>query len=153
MSERIKLHDFIEIEYIGKLTDGTVFDTTSEKVAKEHHLHTPNRKYNPAVICVGERQILPGLDTQLIDKELQKEYSITLPPEKAFGKRDIKQVKIIPADTFKQHNIQPQPGLQVDVDGEIGIISRVSGGRAMVWGKRSCCDEGRLFSKFASAFS
>lgn len=132
MSEKIQLHDFIEIDYTGKLTDDTVFDTTNEKVAKEHHLHAQNQKYQPAVICVGERQILPGLDAQLPDQELGKEYTITLPPEKAFGKRDIKQVKIIPMNMFRQHNIQPHPGLQVDVDGERGIVSRVSGGRVIV---------------------
>ncbi|MEK6809313.1 MAG: peptidylprolyl isomerase, partial [Nanoarchaeota archaeon] len=64
--------------------------------------------------------------------EFGKDYAVTLPPEKAFGKRDIKQVKIIPMDLFKQHNVQPRPGLQVDVDGEMGIVSRVSGGRVMV---------------------
>mgnify|MGYP001574579688 CR=1 FL=1 len=134
MSEKIQLHDFIEIDYTGKLADGTVFDTTNEKVAKEHHLHSqnPNHKYKPAVICVGERQLLPGLDMQLVDKELETEYTVTLPPEKAFGKRDIKQVKIIPMNMFRQHNVQPQPGLQVDVDGEMGLVTRVSGGRVMV---------------------
>lgn len=132
MGEKIKLHDFIEIEYTGKLADGTIFDATSEKVAKEHHLNSANREYKPAVICVGERQILLGLDMQLVDKEYGKDYTVTLPPEKAFGKRDIKQVKIIPMNMFRQHNVQPQPGLQIDVDGEIGVVARVSGGRVMV---------------------
>lgn len=132
MSEKVKLHDFIEIEYTGKLKDGTVFDTTSEKVAKERHFHAQNHKYQPAVICVGERQLLPGLDMQLVDKELGKEYTITLPPEQAFGKRDIQRVKVIPMNLFRQHNVQPQPGLQVDVDGEMGLVTRVSGGRVMV---------------------
>ena len=132
MNEKIKLHDFVEIEYTGKLADGKVFDTTYEKVAKENHLHSGNHKYKPAVICVGERQLLPGLDTQLVDKELGKEYTVTLPPEKAFGKRDIKLVKIMPMDMFRQHKVQPHPGLQVDVDGEMGLVTRVSGGRVMV---------------------
>ena len=132
MSEKIQLHDFIEIDYTGKLSDGTVFDTTNEKVAKEYHLHSKDRRYKPVVICVGERQVIPGLDLQLVDKELAKEYTITLPPEKAFGKRDIKQVKIMPMDMFRQHKVQPHPGLQVDVDGEMGIVNRVSGGRVMV---------------------
>ncbi len=132
MSEKIQLHDFVEIEYTGKLTDGTVFDTTNEKVAKEHHLHSPKQKYQPALVCVGERQLLAGLDAQLVDKELEKEYTVTLPPEKAFGKRDIKQVKIIPMNNFQQHNLQPRPGLQVDVDGEMGVVSRISGGRVIV---------------------
>src|SRR3989344_6396188 len=132
MSEKIQLHDFVEIEYTGKLTDGTVFDTTSEKVAKEHHLHNPKHQYKTAVVCVGERQLLPGLDVQLVDKELGKEYTLTLQPETAFGKRDIKQVKIIPMNMFRQHNVQPHPGLQVDVDGEMGLVTKVSGGRVIV---------------------
>ena len=132
MSEKIQPHDFVEIDYTGKLVDGTVFDTTSEKVAKENKLHTQYRKYKSAVVCVGERQLLPGLDTQLVDKELGKEYTVTLPPEKAFGKRDIKLVKIMPMDMFRQHKVQPHPGLQVDVDGEMGLVTRVSGGRVMV---------------------
>lgn len=132
MSEKIQLHDFVEIDYTGKLADGTVFDTTNEKVAKDHHLPSQNRKYKPAVICVGERQLLPGLDAQLPDKEMGKEYTVTLPPEKAFGKRDIKLVKIMPMNLFRQHKVQPRPGLQVDVDGEMGLVTRVSGGRVMV---------------------
>jgi len=132
MSEKIKLHDFIEIDYTGKLADGTVFDTTDEKVAKEHQLHSPKQKYRPALVCVGERQILPGLDVQLVDKELGKEYTVTLPPENAFGKRDIKRLKIMPMDMFRQHKVQPHPGLQVDVDGEMGLVTRVSGGRVIV---------------------
>lgn len=132
MSDKIQQHDFIEIEYTGKLTDGTVFDTTNERIAKEHHLYSPNRKYKPAVICVGERQILPGLDTQLVGKELGKEYTTNLLPEQAFGKRDIKHVRVIPLNAFQQHKVPPQPGLQVDIDGEIGIVTSVSGGRVVV---------------------
>ena len=132
MSEKIKLHDFIEIEYTGKLADGAVFDTTSEKVAKEHQLHSKDHKYKPAVICVGERQVILGLDLQLADKELGKEYTVSLSPERAFGKRDVKMVKIIPMNTFQQHNVQPRPGLQVDIDGEMGLVTSISGGRVIV---------------------
>ena len=34
--------------------------------------------------------------------------------------------------TFHEHKIQPQPGLQVDIDDERGIITGISGGRVMV---------------------
>jgi len=132
MTEKIQLHDFVEIDYTGKLTDGTVFDTTSEKIAKEHNLHAQDRKYKSAVVCVGERQLLPGLDAQLPDKELGKEYTVSLSPERAFGKRDVKMVKIIPMNTFQQHNVQPRPGLQVDIDGEMGLVTSISGGRVIV---------------------
>ncbi|HLC71356.1 MAG TPA: peptidylprolyl isomerase [Candidatus Nanoarchaeia archaeon] len=132
MPEKIKLHDFIEVDYTGKLPDGLVFDTTIAQVAQEQHIHSEKMKYGPATICVGEKQLLPGLDEQLVDKDIGKEYTVTLSPEHAFGKRDIKKVKIIPMNTFREHKMQPHPGLQIDVDGEMGTVSNVSGGRVIV---------------------
>lgn len=132
MSEKIKLHDFIEVEYTGKLMDRTVFDTTSKIVAVKNKLPAENREFKPATICVGERQLLPGLDEALIDREIGKEYTIALPPEKAFGKRDIKRVKIVPMSTFREHKLDPYPGLQVDMDGQVGLVTNISGGRVIV---------------------
>ena len=132
MAETIKKHDFVEVDYTGKLPDGTLFDTTSETVALEHHFHAEKTKYGPIIICVGEHQILPGLDQEIMGKEIGTEYTMTLAPENAFGKRDIKQLKVIPLNTFRQHNLAPQPGLQVDVDGERGTVTSVSGGRVIV---------------------
>lgn len=132
MAEKIKLHDFVEVDYTGKLPEGMVFDTTLEKVAKENDMYSAQMKFSPATVCVGERQVLPGLDQELEGKEIGVEYTVTLPPEKAFGKRDIKRMKIVPAGTFKEHKIDPRPGLQVDIDGEMGIVTHISGGRIIV---------------------
>jgi FKBP-type peptidyl-prolyl cis-trans isomerase 2 len=132
MAEKIKLHDFIEIDYTGRLNDGTVFDTTEENVAKEARLPTENANFKAMRICVGEKQVIPGLDAGLIDKETGKVYEVKLAPEGAFGKKDIKKMKIMPMGAFKEHNMQPQPGLQIDVDGQRGTITRVSGGRVIV---------------------
>lgn len=132
MSEKVKFHDFVELDYTGKLDDGSVFDTTEEKVAKEHGFFNEKMKFGPAVVCVGEQQLLPGLDAELVDKEIGKEYSTKLPTEKAFGKRDIKNLKIIPMSTFREHKMEPHPGLQIDVDGQRGTVTRVSGGRVIV---------------------
>ncbi len=132
MVETVQEHDFIELDYTGKLIDGTVFDTTLEKVAKDNKMETQGIKYGPAVICVGERQLLPGLDAQLKGKEVGKLYSLTLAPQDAFGKRDIKKMRIIPMGTFREHKMEPHPGLQIDVDGQMGIVTQVSGGRVIV---------------------
>jgi len=132
MVNTIQNHDFVELTYNGKLEDGTIFDTTDEKVSKENHLHQEGMTYTLPIICVGEKQLLPGLDAELVDKEVDKNYTISLKPEQAFGKRDIKKMKIVPISTFKEHKVQPQPGLQIDVDGERGVVTRVSGGRIIV---------------------
>ncbi len=132
MAEKIKHNDFIEVDYTGKLTDGTIFDTTSKDVAQKSGMFNERTKLGPATICVGEGQILPGLEAQIVDKEVGKEYIVQLSAENAFGKRDVKNVKIMPMSAFKEHKMMPQPGLQIDVDGELGTVSRVSGGRVIV---------------------
>lgn len=128
----IKKHDFIEVEYTGKLKDGTVFDTTSEKIAKENNIYNKKATYGPVIVCLGEKQILPGLDEFLEGKEIGQEYQLELPPEKAFGKKDAQRIRLIPARAFKKTDIEPQPGLQITVDDEAGTILRASGGRILV---------------------
>jgi len=132
MAEKVKEKDFVKVDYTGKLPDGTVFDTTEEKAARDSNIFSEKMNYSPAVVCIGEKQILPGLDEQFEGKEVGKEYNVTLPPEKAFGKRDIKKMKIVPSSTFREHKINPQPGLQIDIDGQMGTVATVSGGRIIV---------------------
>lgn len=131
MAEKVKDLDFVELDYTGKLSDGVIFDTTKAEEAKEL-LFSDKVKFGPVVICVGEKQILPGLDVQLVGREVGQVFIVTLEPEEAFGKRDIKKMKIVPLDVFKEHQLQPRPGLQIDMDGERGLVTRVSGGRIMV---------------------
>ena len=129
----LKIKEFIEIEYTGKIKeDNIIFDTTDEKLAKENNIYNKNVSYGPIVICLGENQLLKGLEEQLIDKETEKEYTIELEAEKAFGKKDPKLIQLIPTSKFSQQNIRPVPGLQLNIDGLLGIIKTVSGGRTLV---------------------
>ena len=130
---KIKKGDFIEIDFIGKIKESnTIFDLTEESEAKKHDLYNPKQIYKPIVLCIGENEIIKGLDEELIDKEPKKSYSIELSPEKAFGKKNPKLIKLIPASAFKKQNITPFPGLQLNMDGIVGTIRAVSGGRIIV---------------------
>ncbi|MBI2650599.1 peptidylprolyl isomerase [Candidatus Woesearchaeota archaeon] len=129
----VKKHDFVEIEYTGRLKeDGAVFDTTEEKVAKENNAYSKNADYEPAVICIGENNILKNLEEQMIGKETGKEYTFEVSSDNAFGRKDAKLIQLIPTNKFRQQNIQPVPGLQLNIDGVFGIIKTVSGGRCLV---------------------
>jgi len=129
----IKNKDFIEIEYTGKIKeDGIVFDTTDEKIAKEHEIYNEKMTYGPIVVCIGENQILAGLDKALDGKEVGNEYEIELKSEEAFGKKDVKLIQLIQTNKFLKQKIQPVPGLQVNIDGVIGLVKTVSGGRTLV---------------------
>jgi len=102
MTDTISEHDFIEIDYTGKLTDGTIFDTTKEEVAHEANMPHTHGNLKSVIVCLGESQLLPGLDEFLVGKEVGKSLSVTLSPEKAFGKRDVKKVKIVPVTSIEE---------------------------------------------------
>ena len=129
--EKINKRDFVEIEYTGRIKENNeVFDTTNESIAKKNELHGHN--FGPRVICIGEEHILKGLDKNLEGKEIGKEYELSLKPEDAFGNKNTQLIQLIPTNKFKQQNIQPMPGMQLNIDGMFGIIKTVSGGRILV---------------------
>lgn len=128
----IKKHDFVEIEYTGRLAeDDAVFDTTDEKLAKETGIGQPDSDYSPVIICVGENQVLPGIDREIMGKK-EGSYTFQFSPEEAFGKKDARLIQLIPTIKFRKENINPMPGMQVNVDGTMGIVRTVTGGRTLV---------------------
>jgi FKBP-type peptidyl-prolyl cis-trans isomerase 2 len=127
---KLKKHDFIELEYTGKLDDGTIFDTTNKDDAQKSGLN-PKAKYGPVTICLGENHILPGIEEQIIGGE-PKSFDVTLEPDKAFGRKDAKLLKLVPMKAFKSQEVQPFPGLEVNMDNNYGTIRSVSGGRVIV---------------------
>jgi len=129
----VKKDDFIELEYTGKVKgEDFVFDTTNESTAKESGLDGEGAKFGPMIICVGENQVLKGLDNVLPGKEIGKDYSVDITAEDAFGKKNTKYVQLINTSKFKKQGIQPMPGLQVNIDNMVGIVKTVTGGRTMV---------------------
>ncbi len=129
----VKEKDFIEIEYTGKTKDDNiVFDTTDKEIAKENNLFDGKAEYKPITICVGQRQIIKGLDNALVGKETGKSYTIEVKAEEAYGKKNAKLIQLISTSKFLKQNIQPIPGLQVNIDGMIGLVKTVSGGRTLV---------------------
>lgn len=133
MPEVLKEGDFVELEYTGRVVDeGVVFDTTLEEVAKQHNLYDPNAKYEPVKICLGKRHVIAGLDKSLIGKEAGKKYVFKIPPEEAFGNKNPKMMHLISTSKFREQRITPMPGLQVNMNGILGTIKTVSGGRTIV---------------------
>jgi len=129
----IKKTDFVELDYTGKEKDSNlIFDTTVEDVAKKNNLYSKDAVYKSVIICVGEKQILPGIDKEIEGKETGKDYSFEISPELGFGKKDAKLLRIVPAGVFKKQKIRPFPGLQVNIDGTIGTVKTAGGGRIIV---------------------
>ena len=132
MTEKIKKGDFVELDYTAKITDSDiVFDTTIENDAKKHSIYNKDAKYKPLIVKVGEGQLVKGLDDFIVDK-VPGTYKVDLNPENAFGKKNAKLLRLVSIREFHKNEIQPMPGLEVELDGYRGIVRAVSGGRVMV---------------------
>jgi len=128
----LKKGDFVEINFIGKIKENNeIFDLTYEDIAKENNLYNKDMKYKPVIICLGFNDIIKGLDKGIIGKEIGK-YIIEIRAEDGFGKKSHDMIKLLPTSLFTKNNIQPVKGLQVNLDGFIGRIISVSGGRTVV---------------------
>jgi FKBP-type peptidyl-prolyl cis-trans isomerase 2 len=126
----IKKGDFIEIDYTGKFSDGKVFDTSVEETGKKEGINKP--KFDPLVVCVGNGQVIKGLDKKLEGTEVGKDYTFEIDTEEAYGKKDPKLVRVISKNIFTKQKMNPYPGMQINAENMAGIVRSVSGGRIFV---------------------
>jgi FKBP-type peptidyl-prolyl cis-trans isomerase SlyD len=125
--------DFVRINYTGRIKEsGKVFDTTIEEVAKKHGIYDEKIKFKAVPIVIGAGHVIPGLDEALIGVEVGERKEVEIPPEKGYGLRDPKLVKILPLRDFKKQGLKPYPGMRVEADGKVGKVQSVSGGRVRV---------------------
>jgi peptidylprolyl isomerase len=133
MSEStVEKNSLIKIDYIGMLEDGSVFDTTIEEEAKKAEIYDRNTEYKPQLVLVGKKQMIEGLEEAVLGMKENEEKEVFVPYEKGFGRKDASLFRIIPLSRFKEENINPVPGMVVNIDGNDGIIQSISGGRVIV---------------------
>lgn len=121
-------NDFIEIEFIGKIKDGEVFDSNIPEELKKLNSNQPAK---PFIFSLGQDMFLKGAEDFLIGKDVGS-YEIDLKPEKAFGLRNPSFIQMIPLRVFIEHQINPVPGAVLTFDNKLGKVLTVSGGRIMV---------------------
>ncbi len=125
--------DFVRINYTGKIKDsGKVFDTTSEKVAKDNDVYDEKVTFKAAPIVIGAGHAIKGLDEGLLGMEVGEKKKFDIPAEKAYGERDPGLVKIVPLKEFKKQGMRPAPGMMFEADGRMGRVQSVSGGRVRI---------------------
>lgn len=129
----IKNGDFILVDYALKIKEtGETVGTTLESVAKETKLYRGEEKYEPFFIVVGEGWVPKGLDEALTGVEVGKASTVEISPEKGYGTRDPKKVRLVPLRKFSAEGLTPVPGLQVNVDGKVAQVRSVGAGRVQV---------------------
>jgi peptidylprolyl isomerase len=128
---KISKKDFIELDFTARVKDGEIFDTTIKENIEKIKNKNPNIEIKPSLISVGSGMVIKGLEKSLEGKEIGEEYEEEFSPEEAFGKRNPQLVKTLPMKVFREKNIQPQRGMQFDMDGMLVRIASASGGRVL----------------------
>lgn len=107
-SRAVKSGDTVQVDYTGKLEDGTVFDTSKEDVAKQAGIYVDG-SYAPITFVAGAGQMIKGFDKGVIGMKVGEEKTITIPPEEAYGEYDKSKILAIPVEKLNITNRSELP--------------------------------------------
>lgn len=123
-SRTVEKGDIISVDYIGKLEDGTVFDTSIKEVAVEAGIYNQMREYQPLTFTVGAGQMIKGFDEGVVGMKAGDEKSLEIPPEEAYGEYNEEFLKELPVDAV---SFTPEVGMQLATEtGLTGAVTEVN---------------------------
>ncbi len=108
-SKVVKSGDTVQVDYTGKLENGTVFDTSREDVAKQAGIYVNGRTYTPLTFTVGSGQLIKGFDEGVVGMKVGEEKTLNIPPEKAYGKYDKSKILAVPIEKLNLTNRSELP--------------------------------------------
>lgn len=77
--------DRVSVFYVGKLDDGTLFDTNDESAAKAAGVYNPQKQYAPFEFTIGAGQVIAGFDKAVTGMKVGETKKVRIPPEEAYG--------------------------------------------------------------------
>ena len=129
----LKDGDIVTLDYEGR-TEGILFDTTLEKVAKKENALVENRKYSPITVVVGEGRLVPGFEKDLKKAKVGKVTKVKIAPEDAYGPRDTKLIETMSVSKFRRTcpDAKGYVGEELNIEGRPAILANVYGSRVRV---------------------
>ncbi len=88
IEKKVEKGDTVKVDYVGKLQDGTVFDTSILDEAKNADIYNEERIYEPLTLKVGDGSTIPGFENGLLGMKEGQTKTISIPPEQAYGVED-----------------------------------------------------------------
>ncbi len=103
--------DKVKVDYTGRLTDGTIFDSSVGKT--------------PLEFTVGAGQMIKGFDAAILGMKEGETKVVTLTPDQAYGFPDPKMISVLDANNFGNFS-KLTVGMEVrGTDGFNVIVGRV----------------------------
>ena len=122
--KEVKIGQFVEIEYSGRLETGEIFDSTNPKEFEDAK--------GPITIIMGAGHLIKGIEKAMLEMKVGDSRDLEISPEDGFGKRDSKLIKLFKMGEFRKQNVVPYPGLRLTIDNRMGAVISVSSGRIIV---------------------
>ena len=97
--EKVATGDKIIVDYIGRLDDHNVFDTSVESIAKASGKYNPNRDYEAGLeFTVGAGQMIAGFDAGVVGMKLGETKTLKIPADQAYGQKKDELIRKIPLE-------------------------------------------------------
>ncbi len=125
--------DFLKVDYtLWRIADNKVLFTTQRELAKKEGIEDEKANYSPHLMIVGKGNLVKGLDNAIRGMAVNEQKKIELEPSVAFGERRADLVSVIPISRFRSRDIEPYPGMTVELDGVSAMVKSVNSGRVLV---------------------
>ena len=109
-NKQIEKGDTVKFSYVGKIKDGSVFDTSDAPIMSE----------------VGTGKLIDGLDKGMLAMSQGDEKRIEVSPEQGYGNEDPGLDSTIPRKAFQENNLEPELGMRLKTPKGKCYVTRVS---------------------------
>lgn len=87
-NEQVKAGNHVSVNYVGRLKDGTIFDSSEGR--------------DPLEFDVGAGQMIKGFDDGVVGMKVGEKKTIEITPDKAYGVYDPAKVRAFDAKSFAE---------------------------------------------------
>jgi len=119
--------DTVRVDYLGKLENGTVFDTSIKDEAAKAGLEM-RPSYEPLEFKVGAGQMIKGFDSAVVGMKEWGEKTVTLAPADAYGEWSSDRVIPIPVANIGNADKIKVGTLLFAQNGAVGRVVEISNG-------------------------
>jgi peptidylprolyl isomerase len=104
---QVKNGNTVQVNYTGKLADGTVFDTSVGRT--------------PLEFTLGKGEIIPGFEKAVLGMKVGEKKTVNIPANEAYGPRRDDLIFEIPRGELRS-GVTPQVGMQLQQTGDDGSV-------------------------------
>jgi peptidylprolyl isomerase len=116
MADQAQDGNTVTIRYTGKLSDGSVFDSTEDR--------------EPFEFVVGAEDILPGISIGVVGMREGETRTIDIPPDDAYGPRDPE--KLVTVEASRMPEGVAAGDLVTDGENRRWLVHKIEDGQAVI---------------------